>query len=266
MKGVLRKTTVVAVGVVVALGVAGCGTSKPARKNVLTPQPSATGDSVALFRSLHVDQDMVKAGKAGRWAKRPMRPTYITIHATENYSRSADAHQHAKALQNGALRGRNSLGYLIWHFTVDDHCVVQHMPLNERGEHADFDGPGNRRSIGIEMCENRGSNRAVTTDRAARLAGVLMHAYGIPLRNVVPHYHWARAKCPGNPHKNCPHYLLDNKRPGKTWNYFLARVNHYARIARDADAAGGRSGPNPVAMQMFFERGSMIRQGYYAGR
>ena len=108
MKGVLRKTRVVAVLVVAALGLAGCGTSKPARKNVLTPQPSATGDSVALFRSLHVDQDMVKAGKAGRWAKRPMRPTYITIHSTENYSRAADAHQHAKALKNGALRGRKS--------------------------------------------------------------------------------------------------------------------------------------------------------------
>ena len=36
----------------------------------------------------------------------------------------------------------NRIGYLIWHFTVDDKEVIQHMPLNEAGEHADHDGPG----------------------------------------------------------------------------------------------------------------------------
>ena len=43
------------------------------------------------------------------------------------------------------------------------------MPTNEQGEHADFDGPGNRYSIGIEMCENRGNNRA-GDDRPRRAA------------------------------------------------------------------------------------------------
>ena len=254
-----------AIGLV--LGMAGCGSTKSANKSVLPAQPMAAGSSVDLFRSLKVDQDMVTAGKAGRWAKRPLSPKYITIHATDNYDRGADAHQHAKALKNGALRGHNSLGYLIWHFTVDDHCVVQHMPVNERGEHADFDGPGNRLSIGIEMCENRGSNRAETVDRCARLAGVLMEAYGIPLRNVVPHYHWPRSKYPSCPHKNCPDFLLDNGKPGKTWNYFLARVDHYYKIAESGQAArSGVAGPNPVAMQMFFERGSMIKQGWFARR
>jgi N-acetylmuramoyl-L-alanine amidase len=43
---------------------------------------------------------------------------------------------------------------------------------------------------------------------------------------VVPHYHWPRAG--RKPlHKNCPHFLLDNGKPGKKWSWFLSRVNYY---------------------------------------
>ena len=102
------------------------------------------------------------------------------------------------------------------------------MPTNEQGEHADFDGPGNRYSIGIELCEQRGSNLAVTIDRAARLTAYLMYRNGIPLCNVVPHYHWERRGV--SPlHKNCPHFLLENGRPGRKWRAFLGQVNYYYR-------------------------------------
>ena len=160
-----------------------------------------------------------------------MAPRYLTVHSTQNYSARADARQHALALKRGALRtvrrkGGNRIGYLIWHYTVDEGVVVQHMPTYEQGEHADFDGPGNRYSIGIEMCENRGNNRAETIDRTAKLCALLMQKYGIPLRNVVPHYHWPRrGKDPA--HKNCPHFLLDDGRPGRKWRWFLGRVDHY---------------------------------------
>jgi len=113
---------------------------------------------------------------------------------------------------------------------VDDHVAIQHMPTNEQGEHADFDGPGNRLSIGIEMCENRGNNWQVTLDHSAKLAAYLMWRNHIPLGNVVPHYHWPRhGKYP--PNKNCPHLLLENGRPGAKWRAFLNRVDfHYQRI------------------------------------
>ena len=109
--------------------------------------------------------------------------------------------------------------------------AIQHMPTNEQGEHADFHGAGNRLSIGIEMCEERGSNRSITIERTAKLTAVLMKTKGIPLKNVVPHYHWPRrGKSPE--HKNCPHFLLDNGRPGKKWQWFLGRVNyHYKRLS-----------------------------------
>ena len=155
-----------------------------------------------------------------------MRPRYITIHSTQNYT--AGAERHSLALKNGALRTGQRPGYLIWHFTVEDSLAIQHMPTTEQGIHADFNGPGNRTSIGIEMCEHRGNNRQATTERTAKLAAVLMKKNGIPLRNVVPHYHWPRrGKSPAN--KNCPHFLMDGGRPGAKWRGFLSRVNYYHR-------------------------------------
>ncbi|MGJ8633526.1 MAG: peptidoglycan recognition protein family protein [Luteolibacter sp.] len=181
------------------------------------------------MREVRLNVDMVPKGTFGRKVVRPMRPRYITIHSTQNYS--ADAERHGLALKRGALRsgkrpGGNRIGFLIWHFSVDDNSAVQHMPTSEQGEHADFSGPGNLYSIGIEMCEERGSNLSATIDRTAKLTAVLMKQHGIPLKNVVPHYHWPRGgKTP--PNKNCPHFLLDNGKPGRKWKWFLSRVNNY---------------------------------------
>ena len=52
---------------------------------------------------------------------------------------------------------------------MDDHSIYQTLPTNETGEHADYEGPGNRSSIGIEMCVNRGNNLDITIDRTAQL-------------------------------------------------------------------------------------------------
>jgi len=186
-----------------------------------------------MYREVNLRADMVPRGRHGRKVVRPMRPRYITIHSTQNYR--ADANQHSIALKRGALRSPktktgNRIGYLIWHFTVDDREAIQHMPISEQGEHADFHGPGNRLSIGIEMCEHRGSSRRATIERTAKLTAILMKKQGISLRHVVPHYHWPR-KGRNPPNKNCPHFLLDNGKPGKKWRWFLGRVNdHYQRI------------------------------------
>ena len=65
------------------------------------------------------------------------------------------------------LSGTMKIGDMA-EIALDDRVAIQHMPVNEQGEHADFDGPGNRLSIGIEMCEHRGSNRSATIERTMK--------------------------------------------------------------------------------------------------
>lgn len=212
-----------------------CAPSPSINSNGSANAGSAQVSRGQLYREVRVKKMYIRKGTYGRKIHRSMSPRYITVHSTQNYS--GDAYDHAKALRNGKLRARkriggNRIGYLTWHFTVQDDVAIQHIPTNEQGEHADFDGIGNNYSIGIEMCEHRGNSREQTLDRTAKLCASLMNEYNIPLRNVVPHYHWPR-KGTSPLHKNCPHFLLDNGKPGRKWRDFQNKVNyHYKRIRK----------------------------------
>ena len=170
-----------------------------------------------LARETNIRQDLIARGHYSRYSPKSMTPRYITVHSTQNMS--ADAWQHGKALKNGRIKpGRR---YLNWHFTVDQYVALQHVPVDEQAQHADGDGPGNRYSIGIEMCEHRGNSMPVTFDRTAKLVALLMKKHNIPLRNVVPHYYWTR--------KNCPVPLMTGGRPGYRWGWFMSRVDYHYR-------------------------------------
>ncbi len=173
----------------------------------------------AMYREVNVKRDYMPYGSRGR-SRRRMSPRYVTIHSTQNWSRGADAWRHSLALKRGAL------GRISWHYTVDEYRAVQHLPTTEQGNHADHNGPGNRTSIGIEMCEHPGNSRSQTMERTAKLAAWLCVKHDIPVRNVVPHYKWPRwGKNP--PNKNCPHFLMTNGRPGSKWRGFVKVVERY---------------------------------------
>lgn len=202
---------------VLGLFLTGCSTADRRTSS----QSSAPAD-------VNLQQMIVPAGRVGRRIEFPLKAQYITVHSTGN--RGATALQHAKGMANGAFRGRskwNRTGYLTWHFTVDDKVTIQSLPLNIQGEHADHSGPGNRLSIAIEICEFRNARQqAAAVDRAARLVAWLRHEKGIPLANVVPHYHWPQ-KNYRNYQKNCPRILMDGGRPGAKWEGFLRKVDGY---------------------------------------
>ena len=218
-----------AIGILLIIVLAGCGR----RDSRDTPRPSSTGSRLA---PPPVTVDLIPRGSYGRHRTRPMNPRYITIHSTQNFSSGADARAHASILKRGGLKGyNNSLGYITWHYTVDDGSIYQSLPDREQGQHADYEGPGNRYSIGIEMCENSGNSRSATLDRTARLTAHLMAKHDIPLRRVVPHQHWQRIRYSDRKvmgHKNCPHYLLDRGKPGQKWEGFLAKVSSYRARTR----------------------------------
>lgn len=155
-----------------------------------------------------IQKNIIPAGRHNRPGGRNP-DVYITIHETGNTDAGADAEAHGRYLAGSA--GEASL--TSWHYTVDDHAIVQHLPDNETAYHAGdgAGGPGNAQSIGIEICVNSDGDFARAKANAAALVRLLMAEHGIPLANVVQHNRWNG--------KNCPATIRST--PG-AWEAFLA--------------------------------------------
>jgi N-acetylmuramoyl-L-alanine amidase len=173
-----------------------------------------------------ITQDFIPVGRNNRPAY-PLTVNYITIHDTDNTTPGANALMHANYLKNPDQGGICSDGSGMpnnpdcpksWHFTVDDHEIYQHLPLNENGWHAGdgLNGPGNRQSIGIEICMNSDGNRAQAEENAAWLTAKVLNDLNLSLDRVKQHNYWSG--------KNCPSVLRG--RIGG-WEGFLARVAFY---------------------------------------
>ncbi len=169
------------------------------------------------IRKLNITVDLIPAGLSNRPGTR-ITPTHITIHNTANSDPGADAAMHARYVKGPDARRRK----VSWHFTVDDKRVFKHLPSNEKAFHA---GSGNGRSVAIEVCENKGIDKAACIDRAALLTAVMMEAYNIPRERVVPHKSWTG--------KDCPRVLL--REPGG----FDAFRDRAARWLEELRPAGG---------------------------
>lgn len=154
--------------------------------------PVETAQRVA-DNGITIQQDIIPAGRRNRpGGSNP--DTYITIHETGNTDAGADAAAHGAYLSSSA--GEAAL--VSWHYTVDDHAIVQHLPDNETAYHAGdgAGGPGNAQSIGVEICVNADGDFAKAKENAAALVRLLMSDYFIPLANVVQHNRWNGKDCP----------------------------------------------------------------------
>lgn len=154
----------------------------------------------------------------------PMTPKYITVHNTGNSSKGAGADSHTKYVNNVDISKS-------WHFTVDEKKIYQELPVTENAWHAgDGNGPGNRSSIGIEICENIDGDWKQARRNAILLIVVLLDELNLTPDKVVPHKHWSG--------KYCPHKILD-----EGWDKFLAEVkeeyNTYKGILENAGIQGG---------------------------
>ncbi|MGE9880261.1 N-acetylmuramoyl-L-alanine amidase [Bacillus velezensis] len=154
---------------------------------------------------IKVIQDFIPVGHHNRPGY-AMNPVYITVHNTANTAKGANAAMHARYEKNPETP-------TSWHFTVDEKEIYQHLPLNENGWHAGDGnrGTGNRKSIGIEICENSDGDFEKAVANAQWLIKKLMKEQGISLANVVPHQHWSG--------KYCPRKLLDR------WDSFKAGIS-----------------------------------------
>ena len=154
-----------------------------------------------------IQEDFIPAGRKNRPGK-SNPDEYIAIHETGNFSRGADAAAHASYLKSDSAAN----DYVSWHYTVDDHAIVQHIPDGETAYHAGDgkDGPGNNTSIGIEICVNSDGDFDKAKENAASLVRLLMSERGLDIAHVVQHNHWSG--------KDCPYTI----RHTGTWDAFLA--------------------------------------------
>ncbi len=161
-------------------------------------------------------QDLIPEGRANRPGLKLRGPEFITIHSTANTGQGANAEMHGRYLRGAAANVPAS-----WHFTVDDREVRQHLPLDEVGWHAGDgrEGPGNRTSIGVEICENRDGQLADAVKNAARLTAWLLSRFNLDADRIRQHYHWSG--------KNCPRIFRD--RIWGTWDEFLQLVKEPTR-------------------------------------
>ena len=163
-----------------------------------------------MTAAMNIVQDFIPKGRKNRPGRaNPMR--YVTIHNTGNQNPGTDAKRHAAHVKSDAAANAP----VSWHYTVDEHGAYQHLPDGEDAFHCgDGAGPGNRQSIGIEICMNSDGDLRKATGNAAALAAGLCKKYNIPLENVVQHHRWSG--------KNCPQMLRAGQPYG--WGAFMANV------------------------------------------
>lgn len=167
----------------------------------------------SFAQSLGLTVDLIPKGRPNRPGTK-LSPSKITIHNTDNASAGANAKAHAKFVKTTGyylLNGKKH--YVSWHYTVDDGAVYQHLPINEVGWHA---GSGNSKSIGIEICMNKGIHQDAANLRAATLVASLLKDLKLSSKDVVPHMSWTGKKCPTK--------LLDNGQLGAKWKAFIELV------------------------------------------
>lgn len=116
-------------------------------------------------------------------------PGYITVHSTGNPGSTARN-------ERVWLTNPDNKRTASWHICIDEYEAVEAIPLDEVAWHAGdgSSGPGNRKSIAIEICES--GDRAKALKNAAELIAVLLRRLGMGAERLRRHWDWSRKPCP----------------------------------------------------------------------
>lgn len=158
--------------------------------------------------SFYITQLMVPQSKY--WLKCPYLMDWeaICIHNTAN---------RASAMAEASYMVGNNLT-VSWHYAVDDYRAVQCLPLNRNGWHAGDGGagPGNRKTVGVEICYSLDAGDArypKAQANAAILVARLLNSKKYGTDRIKIHRDFSG--------KYCPHRMLDN---GHWPTFFKAQV------------------------------------------
>ena len=139
-----------------------------------------------------------------------LAPEYITIHSTGNPSSTA---RNERAWLTNPVNDRTA----SWHICIDENEAIEAVPLGEVAWHAGDggNGPGNRKSIAIEICES--GNRAKTLENAAALTATFLQERNWKAEQLRRHFDWSG--------KLCPRILMADNWAG--WENFKSEVQKH---------------------------------------
>ena len=125
-------------------------------------------------------QNLVPSSKYSIKCPYTMKPEYITVHNTSNNASAANEIKYM-------ISNNNQTSY---HVAVDEKEVIQAIP-------------GNRKSIGIEICRSTGDVATFKKceENAAKYIATLLKQYGWTTAKVKRHKDWSG--------KNCPHKTME---------------------------------------------------------
>lgn len=170
----------------------------------------------------------------------------ITYHNTGNSNKGADDEMHARYFQNLENADKS---YISAHLFVDEDSITQIIPLDEVAYHAgDGQGDGNRKTIAIEVCENRNHEKAELN--AIKLGVSLI--LGNPHFNIYKHQDWSGKYCP---RKIIPHWnlfvrnikLLIEQNGVEKWKLDIVHAAHEKGLITDLEQwSENANSPMPV--------------------
>lgn len=111
---------------------------------------------------------------------------YIVVHNTANEGSTARN-------ERDYLSNPKNIASTSWHIVVDDHEMIEAVPVTEVAFHAG-NGLGNQYGIGIELCESGDTSK--TEANAIKLIAYLMKTYNISIENVKTHKDFSGKECP----------------------------------------------------------------------
>lgn len=126
-------------------------------------------------------------------------PRCIVVHNTDNVAAGANARAHAKAQHGGNFQNMSA------HYYVDDGDTAYqaaphsrgcwHVGVNYGGANL-FGRYGNRNSIGVEMCVQKGYDYEKAFLNTVAVVKEIMRETGIPASRVYRHYDICSKHCP----------------------------------------------------------------------
>ena len=139
-----------------------------------------------------------------------MTPNTITIHNTGNTKSTA---KNERAWLTSPTNDRTA----SYHIVIDQNEAIECVPLNEVAWHAGdgITGAGNRKSIGIEICESGDYEKTLSNAVELVTDMLLQRAWGVD--RLKRHFDWSG--------KICPRKMYD-KGKWLGWTSFINRVQN----------------------------------------